>query len=67
MLWRGNTCHNFRIADIPTAVEMRLFRLRFERAVTSAVDTLVAVFTKFKMEYPKKARRCLFVGVRQMI
>lgn len=46
MLWHGNTCHNFRIADIPTAVEMRLFRLRFERTVTSAVDAFVAMLAK---------------------
>jgi hypothetical protein len=46
MLWHRNTCHNFYIGAISMVVEMRLFRLRFERAVTSAVDALIAMLAK---------------------
>lgn len=44
--WISPGCHNFRIAAIPTAVEMRLFRLRFERAATKAVRAFAAMLVR---------------------
>jgi len=46
MLRHRNTCHNFYIGAIVIATEMRLFRLRFERAVSNALNQFAVMFAK---------------------
>lgn len=52
---------------ILSAVEMRTFRLRFERAGSSVENVHVPTLADCGLEFPRAVEPCIFVGTRQIL